>query len=108
LCAAAYVVALTSFWVAGTAAYLRWGHGPSRLLGFAYFPILLLPVVGRGVLGSLRVHSSIWLWWFGVQMILAAATIWLYPYERPRRLSRLAERHREVSRPNAPAGAPRI
>ena len=84
LFAAGYVVALVSFWVMGAAAYLRWAQGPSRLLGLAYFPILLLPFFGRGTLGSLQVHSSIWIWWFALQMVLGTAAIWLYPYERPR------------------------
>lgn len=87
LFAAGYVVALVSFWVMGAAAYLRWEQGPARLLGLAYFPILLLPFVGRGMLGSLHVHSAIWMWWFGLQMVLGTAAIWLYPYER-RRLRR--------------------
>ena len=88
LCAAGYVVALTSFWAMGAAAYLRWGQGPSRLLGLAYFPILLLPIVGRGTLGSLQVQSSIWVWWFALQMGLGTAAFWLYPYERRRRRPR--------------------
>jgi hypothetical protein len=87
LFAAGYVVALGSFWVMGAAAYLRWEQGPARLLGLAYFPILLLPFVGRGTLGSLHVHSAIWVWWFALQMVLGIAAIWLYPYER-RRLRR--------------------
>ena len=84
LFAAGYAVALVSFWVMSAAAYLRWAQGPSRLLGLAYFPILLLPIVGRGAFGSLHVHSSIWVWWFALQMALGIAAIWLYPYERPR------------------------
>ena len=89
LFAAGYVVALVSFWVMGAAAYLRWAQGPSRLLGLAYFPILLLPFFGRGTLGSLQVHSSIWIWWFALQMVLGTAAIWLYPYERRRLRPRL-------------------
>ena len=88
--AAGYVVALTSFWVAGAAAYSHSAHGLSRWLGLAYFPILLLPVVGKGTLGGLEVHSSIWVWWFALQMILGVAAIWLYPYERPRRAAQVA------------------
>ena len=84
LFAAAYFVALTSFWVAGAVAYEQSVEGWSRLLGLAYFPILLLPVVGRGTLGGLEVHTSIWLWWFALQMVLGVAAIWLYPYG-PRR-----------------------
>jgi hypothetical protein len=90
LFAAGYVVALTSFWVAGAAAYSRSGHGLSRLLGLAYFPILLLPVIGKGTVEGLKVHGLIWLWWFGVQMILGVAAICLYPYERPRRAAQVA------------------
>ena len=89
LFAAGYVVALVSFWVMGAAAYLRWEQGPARLVGLAYFPILLLPIVGRGSFGSLHVHSSIWVWWFALQMVLGTAAIWLYPYERRRRRPRL-------------------
>jgi hypothetical protein len=106
--AAAYVVSLASFWIIGAVAYFRSGHGPSSLLGLAYFPILLLPMVGKGWLGALRIGSSIWLWWFALQMVLAIAAIWLYPYERPRRRSRRAMvRQREVSHSIA-AEAPRI
>jgi hypothetical protein len=88
VCAAGYVVALASFWLIGAAAYLRLEHGPLKLLGLAYFPILLLPVLGHGMLGTLHIGSSIWLWWFGLQMLLGAAAIWLYPYERPGRAAR--------------------
>ena len=98
LFAAGYVVALVSFWVMGAAAYLRWMQGPSRLLGLAYFPILLLPIVGRGTLGGLHVQSSIWVWWFALQMALGTAAIWLYPYERRLRRPRLEQ---------PPAGATR-
>ena len=98
LCAAGYVVALASFWLVGAAAYLRFEHGPLKLLGLAYFPILLLPLVGRGMLWTLHIGSSVWLWWFGLQMALGAAAIWLYPYERPHRaaLARMG-RKKEVS-----------
>ncbi|MGH2595254.1 MAG: hypothetical protein ACRDH7_04745 [Actinomycetota bacterium] len=99
LLAAGYVVALVSFWVMGAAAYLRWEQGPARLLGLAYFPILLLPIVGRGTFGSLHVHSAIWVWWFALQMVLATAAIWLYPYERRRhRRPRLDARSSRTSR----------
>lgn len=94
LFAAGYVVALVSFWVMGAAAYLRWAQGPSRLLGLAYFPILLLPIVGRGTLGSLHVHSSIWVSWFALQMVLGTVAIWLYPYERRSRRPHLDTRSR--------------
>jgi hypothetical protein len=106
VCAAGYVVALTSFWLVGAAAYLRFEHGPWKLLGLAYFPILLLPLVGHGMVGTLHVGSSIWLWWFGLQMVLGAAAIWLYPYERPRRRSRAGMgRKKEVSGgTSAPSG----
>jgi len=102
LCAAGYVVALASFWLVGAAAYLRFEHGPLKLMGLAYFPILLLPVVGRGMLWTLHIGSSVWLWWFGLQMALGAAAIWLYPYERPRRaararMARKMARKKEVS-----------
>jgi hypothetical protein len=85
LLAAGYVVALGTFWVAGAAAYGVFGHGLSRLAGLAYFPILLLPIVGHGSLGGLRIHGAIWFWWFGLQMLLGATAIWLYPYEPKRR-----------------------
>lgn len=85
LFAAGYVVALATFWVAGAAAFAVSGPGLSRLAGLAYFPILLLPVVGRGTLGGLAIHSAVWFWWFGLQMVLGAAAIWLYPYEPMRR-----------------------
>jgi hypothetical protein len=103
-CAAGYVGALTSFWVAGIAAYAQQGHGFTRLLGLVYFPILLLPFVGKGTLGGLQVHSDIWFWWFGLQMVLGAAAIWLNPYERPRRRrSRLADQRAALLRARAPA-----
>ena len=106
--AAGYVVALTSFWVAGIAAYAQQGHGFTRLLGLMYFPILLLPFVGKGTLGGLQVHSAIWLWWFALQMILGAAAIWLNPYERPsRRRSRLVEPPAALVRARALARMPR-
>lgn len=99
LFAAGYVVALGSFWVMGAAAYFQSAQGPSRLLGLAYFPILLLPFIGRGALGGLHVHSAIWAWWFALQMALGTAAIWLYPYER--------RRHRRPHRDPQSAGASR-
>jgi hypothetical protein len=108
LFAAGYVVALTSFWVAGAVAYAESGHGLSRLLGLAYFPILLLPVVGKGTLGGLEVHGAIWVWWFALQMILGAAAIWLNPYERPHRLPpRFGVRRAGASRARSLARMPR-
>jgi hypothetical protein len=107
-CAAGYVVALTSFWVAGVSAYAQQGHGFTRLLGLLYFPIILLPFVGKGTLGGLQVHGDVWFWWFGLQMILGAAAIWLNPYERPsRRRSRLAESPAALRRARALARMPR-
>jgi hypothetical protein len=82
LFAAAYVVALTSFWVVGALAYLRFEHGSAKLAGLAYFPILMLPWVGHGTIGALSVHSPIWLSWFALQMVLGIGAMWLYPYER--------------------------
>ncbi len=86
LFAAAYFVALASFWLVGAAAYLKTAHGLSKLLGLLYFPILALPWVGKegASIGALQVHDPIWLWWFALQMVLGIAAIWLYPYERPR------------------------
>jgi hypothetical protein len=82
LFAAGYVLALASFWLAGIAAYAVSGHGLSKLLGLAYFPILLLPIVGEKTLGGVQIHSTIWLWWFALQMILGVVAIWLYPHDR--------------------------
>ena len=82
LFAAGYVVALASFWLAGAAAYAVSGHGLSRLLGLAYFPILLLPIVGEESLAGVEIHSMIWVWWFALQMILGVVAIWLYPHDR--------------------------
>jgi len=85
LLATAYVVAFLSFWIAGITAYLKFGHGFERLLGFLYFPILLLPF-GHGTekLGTLDVYGSGWLGWFALQMVLGIAAMWVYPYERRR------------------------
>ena len=108
LFAAAYIVALTTFWITGAAAYATTEHGLSRLLGLAYFPILLLPFFGKGTLGGIQVHSAIWLWWFALQMILGAVAIWLYPYEPPRhRPSRSATRA-GAARARSLARMPRI
>ena len=88
LLAAAYVVALASFWAAGTIAYLQVEHGAAKLLGFLYFPILLLPWVGHGssdttTIGAIQVHSPIWIWWFALQMALGMAAMLLYPVRAP-------------------------
>jgi hypothetical protein len=81
----AYVVAFASFWIAGITAYMKIGHGFSRLLGFLFFPILLLPFGdGTQKLRALDIHSPVWLWWFALQMVLGFAAIWVYPYERRR------------------------
>jgi len=77
--AAVYVVAVVSFWVVGASAFMRSGHGLERLLGIAYLPILVLPVIGHGALDGLRIHSWIWIWWFLAQMVLGIATVWAYP-----------------------------
>jgi hypothetical protein len=109
LFAAGYLVALTSFWVAGVVAYAGWGHGFSRVLGLAYFPILLLPVVGRGTLGGLEIHSAIWVWWFALQMFLGVGAIWLNPYERDHKhRPRLSVHRSGVSRARSLARMPRI
>jgi hypothetical protein len=85
LLAAAYLVAFGSFWISGADAYLKFGDGFGRLLGFLYFPILLLPLGdGTQKLGALDVHSPVWLWWFALQMVLGVAAILIYPYERRR------------------------
>jgi hypothetical protein len=85
LFAAGYAVALATFWIAGIVAYAVHADGLARLAGIAYFPILLLPFVGHGDLGGVPIHGEIWLWWFGLQMVLGASAIWLYPYEPARR-----------------------
>jgi hypothetical protein len=109
LFAAGYVVALTSFWVAGAVAYAGSGHGLSRLLGLAYFPILLLPFVGKGTVAGIDVHSAVWIWWFALQMVLGAAAIWLNPYERPhRRRPRFGVRRSGASRARPLARMPRV
>jgi hypothetical protein len=97
LFAAAYVVALASFWVVGATAYLRFEHGSAKLVGLAYFPILMLPWVGHGNFGALSVRSPIWLWWFALQMVLGITALWLYPYDRTRR-PRLEAGPRALSR----------
>jgi hypothetical protein len=107
LLAAAYVVAFASFWIAGTTAYLKYGHGFSRLLGFLFFPILLLPLgAGKQPLGALDIHSSVWLWWFALQMVLGIAAILVYPYER-RRPSRFDSGPRALFRASALARSSR-
>ena len=95
LFAAGYVVALTSFWVVGIVAYAQSGHGWSRLLGLAYFPILF--------------RGAIWVWWFALQMVLGVAAIWLNPYERARhRRPRLGMPRAGVTRARSLARMPRI
>ncbi len=95
LFAAGYVVALASFWVAGIVAYAQSGHGWSRLLGLAYFPILF--------------RGAIWVWWFALQMVLGAAAIWLNPYERPRhRHPRLTVSRHGIARGRPLARMPRV
>jgi hypothetical protein len=106
--AAGYVVALASFWVAGAAAYAQQGNGFTRLLGLAYFPILALPLVGKGTLGGIDVHSAVWVWWFALQMMLGAAAIWLNPYERSSGRSRLAVSPAALARARSLARMPRI
>ncbi len=109
LLAAGYFAALISFWVAGIVAYAGWGHGVTRLLGLAYFPILLLPFIGRGTLGVIHVHSAIWISWFALQMVLGAGAIWLNPYEREHKHRPRLGRHRSgVSRARSLARMPRI
>jgi hypothetical protein len=101
--ATAYVVAFASFWIAGTTAYLKFGDGFERLLGFLYFPILFLPLGhGSEKLGTLEVYGSVWLWWFALQMVLGIAAIWVYPYER-RRPSRFDSGPRALFRASAVA-----
>lgn len=97
LFAAGYLAALTSFWLAGAIAYAVSGHGLSKILGLAYFPILLLPMIGEKTLAGIPIHSMVWVWWFALQMVLGVAAIWLYPHDRSLR-----------RRPYPPrAGAPR-
>jgi hypothetical protein len=76
----AYACTFLTYWFFGIQAFLQGGEGPARLLGFAYIPILLLPMLGRG---------SVWFWMFGVQIALAVAAMFAYPratlHPRPRR-----------------------
>jgi hypothetical protein len=98
LLAAAYMVAFASFWIAGATAYLKIAHGFGKLLGFLYFPILLLPLGdSQQKLGALEIHSPVWLWWFALQMVFGIAAIWVYPYER-RRPSRIDPGPRALTR----------
>jgi hypothetical protein len=106
--AACYVVAMASFWLVGAAAFLRSEHGPASLAGLLYFPILLLPFIGRGMLGVLHIRSPIWLWWFALQMFVGVAAIWLYPYDHPNRRFRLTMGGRGVSRTSSHHGVSRI
>jgi hypothetical protein len=80
-----YLVTVAGFWIAGALAYVDGFHGPVRLLGLLYVPILALPVTGHGALAGLAVRSPIWLWWFGLQVVLAVATIGVFPFDRWRR-----------------------
>ena len=83
--AIAYVIAVIGFWIAGVTAYTQAFHGPVRLLGLLYLPILALPVAGRGELMGVAVRSPVWLWWFAAQVALGAGTIWAFPFDRYRR-----------------------
>ncbi len=99
LFAAGYVVALASFWLAGAAAYAVSGHGLTKLLGLAYFPILLLPIVGEKSILGVEIHSMIWVWWFALQMILGVVAIWLYPHDRSLRRRPYPPRVRRFAQP---------
>ena len=105
--AVAYVLAVVSFWVVGASAFMRSTHGSERLLGIAYLPILVLPVIGHGVLDGIRIHSWIWIWWFLAQIVLGVATVWAYPHEgRWRRVRGGSGPHLplEPTLPSAPHG----
>jgi hypothetical protein len=80
----AYLVAFGVFWVEGARAYLQIASGPARLLGFAYLPILFLPVIGTGTVDGIVVRSAVWWWLFALQMGLGVAAMFVYPSERPR------------------------
>lgn len=75
LLAILYAASVLSFWWAGTVAYLRGFHGPGRFAGLLYLPSLLLPGIGRGSISGFPVRSSIWIWWFLLQLGLASAAI---------------------------------
>ncbi len=101
-----YVVAVVSFWIAGVATYLRDFDGLSRFLGFLYVPILALPLIGHGRILGMPAHSPIWWWWFGAQLMIGTAAIWMYPYE-PQRLNRVEMARRARGSRALPVGAPR-
>jgi hypothetical protein len=73
LFAAGYVLTLATFWFAGIVVFAVYEEGLLRLAGLAYFPILLLPVMGYG---------TVWFWLFALQMVLGAGAMWMYPYEQ--------------------------
>ena len=83
-----YLVVFGVFWFEGSQAYLHLATGPARFLGFAYLPILLLPLIGVGTVNGIAVHSTVWLWLFTLQMFLGASAVFVYPSERPRWWSR--------------------
>lgn len=85
-----YTGLAVSFWAAGVLAYWHGARGAARLLGLAYLPSLALPLVGRGRLAGIPVGSVVWWWWFAAQVVVAGVAIWLYPYDRPSNVPRLA------------------
>jgi hypothetical protein len=79
-----YVISVVSFWLVAIAAFAQGFSGPARFLGILYLPALLLPVIGRGSVAGIAVHSQIWLWWFACQFALALAAATISPRERRR------------------------
>ncbi len=101
----AYLVAFGVFWVEGARAYLQVASGPARMLGFAYLPILFLPVIGNGTVDGMVVRSAVWWWLFALQMGLGVAAMFVYPSERPP--WRLSDRaRRSLARSGGTAIAP--
>ncbi len=78
----AYVFVLAAFWIEGSRAYLHMFDGSGRFLGLVYFPILFLPLIGRGTIDGLAIHGGIWLWLFALQMFFGTAAVFTYPSQR--------------------------
>ena len=55
-------------------------------------------MVGEGRSAPRTIASPVWLYWFALQMVLAIAAIWIYPYERRFRPRLLAAGPRALSR----------
>ncbi|MEX1046717.1 MAG: hypothetical protein WD757_03820 [Actinomycetota bacterium] len=73
------VVPVIGLYVAGVIAYFNNFNGVFKLAGLIPGSVLLLPLIGRGEIAGVPVHSYYWWFWALVVLSLYYLSVWLHP-----------------------------